>query len=71
MTFIRQDDEGRLRAEADYLEMPGLKLTAIQAARFWHLDPAATTRMLDMMVEAGVLYRTRDGAYVLLAASSP
>jgi hypothetical protein len=69
MTFVLQDAEARQRAEADYLEMPGLKLTATQAARFWHLDPAATARMLDAMVDAGVLYRTRDGAYVLLAAS--
>jgi len=58
----------RRRAEAEYLEMPGLKLTAAQASRLWHLDVAASVRLLDSMVEAGVLYRARDGAYVLLSA---
>ena len=58
----------RLRAEAEYLEMPGLKLTAAQASRLWHLDAGASATLLDSMVDAGVLYRTRDGAYLLLAA---
>ena len=58
----------RIRAEAEYLEMPGLKLTPAQASRLWHLDAAASATLLDSMVDAGVLYRTRDGAYLLLAA---
>lgn len=58
----------RRRAEAEYLEMPGLKLTAAQAARLWHLDATATEHLLDSMVNAGVLYRARDGAYLLLSA---
>jgi len=61
-------DGVRRRAEAEYLEMPGLKLTAAQASRLWHLDVEASTRLLESMVDAGVLYRTRDGAYVLLSA---
>jgi len=36
------DDVVRRRAEAEYLEMPGLKLTAQQASRLWHLDAAAS-----------------------------
>jgi hypothetical protein len=62
------DDVVRRRAEAEYLEMPGLKLTALQASRLWHLDAAASALLLDSMVDAGVLYRARDGAYVLLSA---
>jgi hypothetical protein len=62
------DDVVRRRAEAGYLEMPGLKLTAQQASRLWHLDAAASAQLLDSMVDAGVLYRARDGAYVLLSA---
>jgi hypothetical protein len=61
-------DRIRRRAEAEYLEMPGLKLTAAQASRLWHLDVEASMRMLESMVDAGVLYRTRDGAYLLLSA---
>jgi hypothetical protein len=45
-----------------------LKLTAAQASRLWHLDVDASRRLLESMVEAGVLYRTRDGAYLLLSA---
>jgi hypothetical protein len=54
----------RRRAEAEYREMPGLKLTAPQASRLWHLDAAATARLLESMVAAGVLGRSRDGAYI-------
>ena len=62
------DDIVRRRAEAEYLEMPGLKLTAQQASRLWHLNAAASARLLDSMVDAGLLYRAKDGAYVLAAA---
>lgn len=56
----------RRRAEAEYREMPGLKLTAAQAARLWHLGADESARLLDSMVDAGLLYRSRDGAYLLL-----
>jgi hypothetical protein len=48
--------------------MPGLKLTPQQASRLWHLDTTASAMLLDSMVEAGVLYRARDGGYLLLFA---
>ena len=56
----------RTRAEAEYREMPGLKLTAAQAARLWHLGPAQSAQLLDSLVDAGLLYRTREGSYLLL-----
>jgi hypothetical protein len=61
-------DDIRRRAEAEYREMPGLKLTPQQASRLWHLDAAASAMLLDSMVDAGVLYRARDGGYLLLFA---
>jgi hypothetical protein len=45
--------------------MPGLKLTAAQASRFWHLGPRDSEALLDGLVAQGVLRRTRDGHYVL------
>ena len=63
-----QADGLRRRAEAEYMEMPGLKLTAAQASRLWALDVTASVLLLESMVEAGVLYRARDGAYLLLSA---
>ncbi len=62
-------DEGvRRRIQAEYLEMPGLKLTSRQAARLWQLDAQTSASLLESMVAAGVLQRLRDGAYVLLSA---
>ena len=54
---------------AEYRESPGLKLTAAQASRFWHLGPAESEVLLEALVGQGVLVRTRDGHYVLLAGS--
>lgn len=62
-------DAQRRLITAEYREMPGLKLTARQASRFWNLGPAESERVLDALVSDGVLLRTRDGHYVLLAAS--
>ena len=63
---VPNDHLTRIRAE--YEEMPGLKLTARQASRFWHLDPDASERLLDTLVAAGLLRRTSDGHYLLLSA---
>ncbi len=57
------------RITSEYREMPGLKLTAAQASRFWHLDPLDSRTLLDRFVDATVLFRTADGHYVLLAGS--
>ena len=62
---MKVDEAVRRRAEAEYREMPGLKLTPLQASRLWHLDAAASASLLESMVQAGVLYRARDGAYLL------
>ena len=62
------DDGLRRRAEAEYREMPGLKLTAQQASRLWSLDVGASASLLDSLVEAGILYRAKDGGYVLIFA---
>ena len=64
---VRATDLARIQSE--YREMPGLKLTAAQAARFWHLGPDDSRVLLDSLVEGGVLWRTGDGHYVLLAGS--
>ena len=57
------------RIRAEYHEMPGLKLTAARALRFWHLGPADSEILLDTLAAEGVLLRTRDGHYVLLSGS--
>lgn len=52
------------RIRGEYLEMPGLRLTAAQAARLWAVDAATCTDVLGRLVEDRFLMRTRSGAYV-------
>lgn len=47
-----------VRARAEYLEMPGLQLTAAQAARLFNLAPDVCAALLDGLVGAGFLHRS-------------
>ena len=62
-------DERRARIRAEYHEMPGLKLTAAQASRFWHLGPAESETLLNELAAQGHLLKTADGHYVLLSGT--
>jgi len=66
---MQTDDRRLARIRSEYGEMPGLKLTAAQASRFWNLGPEESRTALEALVEARVLSRTRDGHYVLLVDS--
>jgi hypothetical protein len=52
------------RVQGEFLEMPGLRLTPQQARRLWRLDERSCDQVLDALVEARFLFRTRDGAFV-------
>ena len=52
----------RLRAE--FLEMPGLRLTAEQVHRLCGVERAACTLALDALVEEKFLCAKPDGTYV-------
>lgn len=45
----------QLRVRAEFMEMPGLKLTIPQAARLFHLDARRCALVLDQLVAHGVL----------------
>jgi hypothetical protein len=49
---------------ADFREMPGLKLTEVEAARFWGFDPALCHEVLSTLVDRGYLVRGRGGLVV-------
>jgi hypothetical protein len=50
------------RIRAEFIEMPGLRVTLRQAARLFHLDPVACDVALRILTEDGFLARgTRDG----------
>jgi hypothetical protein len=56
------------RARAEYLEMPGLRLTSAQAQRLWGLDRRTCEELLATLTRAHFLARTRDGAFILSAS---
>jgi hypothetical protein len=52
------------RMEADYREMPGLALTAMQAQRLWGLDKATCSVALAALTGRRFLKRTTAGTYL-------
>lgn len=59
-----------LRIRGEFLEMPGLRLTPLEARRLWRLDETACDAVLGALVDARFLARTRDGAFVRHDGSS-
>ena len=58
-------DENILRRiRGEFLEMPGLRLTAPQAQRLWGLDRPTCDAVLTALVDAKFLNRSRDGQFV-------
>jgi hypothetical protein len=51
------------RAQADFLEMPGLVLTEAQAARLWSFDSALCSTVLEKLVELRFLTRSRHATF--------
>jgi len=49
------------RIRAEYAEMPCLRLTLAQAARFWNVDQATCRGVLDELVAEGFLVLGRFG----------
>ena len=56
-------DEAVRRAEAEFREMPGLKLTQAQAARLWSCDIQLADAVLLQLAESLFLVRTRSGSF--------
>ena len=58
------DDEALCRRiRAEYLEMPGLRLTLPQAARLFSIDVKRCARLLEALVASGSLV-VRNGSFV-------
>jgi hypothetical protein len=55
------------RVRGEYLEMPGLQLTAAQAQKLLGLDRETCRVLLDFLVAAKFLRRTAVGTYVRAA----
>jgi hypothetical protein len=64
-------DDVLQRVQCEFLEMPGLRLTAAQARRLWNLDEAACDLLLRALIDAKFLFATRDGAYMRVDQATP
>jgi hypothetical protein len=52
------------RVRNEFLEMPGLRLNTTQAMRLWGLKRDECQRVIDALVAASFLQRTRRGEIV-------
>lgn len=59
-------DSAARHVAAEFLESPGLRLSAAQVQKLWRLGDSATREVLALLVEARVLRIARDGSYVRL-----
>ena len=64
-------DEVLQRIQGEFIEMPGLRLTAAQAQRLWGLERDVCDALLGALVDAKFLAQTRDGAFVRLDGALP
>ena len=64
MALHQAPDDVLRRVRGEYIEMPGLRLTAAQAQRLWGLDRASCDSLLAALGDSKFLSRTRDGAFV-------
>jgi hypothetical protein len=55
--------------QAEYLEIPGLRLTKPQVQRLWGLEPHVCDAVLDALIATNFLRRTPRDAYVLASAN--
>src|SRR3954452_13038308 len=64
-------DDVLQRIQGEFVEMPGLRLTAAQAQRLWGLERELCGSLLSALVDAKFLERTRDGAFIRLDGAKP
>jgi hypothetical protein len=64
-------DEVLQRIQGEFVEMPGLRLTAAQAQRLWGLERDVCDALLGALVDAKFLAQTRDGAFVRMDGAKP
>ncbi len=50
------------RVRAEFVEMPGLRLTLPQASRLWGLEPPTCRDVIDVLVRSAFLRWTAAGA---------
>ncbi len=56
-------DLDTLRLRSEFLEMPGLTITVLQAARLVGVRTGRAAEILDVLADEGFLVRDQRGAY--------
>ena len=64
--IVRTLDTVIERLRAEFMEMPGLRLTSEQVQRLCGVERMVCQRVLDTLVDAKFLSRKPDGAYARL-----
>ena len=64
-------DDVLQRIQGEFLEMPGLRLTAPQAQRLWGLEREVCNALLGALVDTKFLLQTRDGAFIRNEGARP
>ena len=54
----------------EFLEMPGLSITELQARRLWALEPAMCSQILTGLVQDGFLLRSPSGKFIRVDLSA-
>ena len=67
----RSIDEVLRRVQGEFLELPGLRLTEPQARRLWGLDSVSCEALLEALVDAKFLLKTRNGAFMRVVQPAP
>jgi len=70
-SYPAQVEQMLTRICAEFLEMPGLRLTRRQAERLWGIEEETCAHLLDALLEAGFLQRTRNETYTRLTDGPP
>jgi hypothetical protein len=68
---IALDEQLVQRVYGEFLEMPGLRLTAQQAQRLWGLDGPTCQKVLRVLVDGRFLCDRGDGMYARLTDGDP
>ena len=68
--MINLCDEGARRIRQEYLDLPGLSLSARQMQRLSNVDSESCQLALDMMIRERFLRRTPQAQYVRCTTSS-
>jgi len=64
-------DDVLQRIQGEFVELPGLRLTAPQAQRLWGLERDVCNALLGALVDAKFLLQTRDGSFIRLEGARP